>query len=141
MTAYLFILTESIGTQILWAMNQHREQAMLYCDIIKVEPDGTEVVCPSPAKRVALNDEQMTALKALEDAFKVAKDLGVAFAINTCNDAIYAYSDKDVKGRTWDCRSESICEYGFCINDLMTEMRSDVVGWAMDDTALYVEFK
>lgn len=118
-----------------------RDEALLYCDIIKVEPDGTEVVCPSPAKRVALNDEQMTALKALEDAFKVAKDLGVAFAVNTCNDAIYAYSDKDVKGRTWDCRSESICEYGFCINDLMTEMHADVVGWAMDDTALYVEFK
>lgn len=29
MTAHLFILTESIGTQILWAMNQHKEQAIL----------------------------------------------------------------------------------------------------------------
>ena len=29
MTAYMFILTESIGTQILWAMNQHKEQAIL----------------------------------------------------------------------------------------------------------------
>ena len=28
MTAYMFILTESIGTQILWAMNQHKEQAI-----------------------------------------------------------------------------------------------------------------
>ena len=29
MTEYMFILTESIGTQILWAMNQHKEQAIL----------------------------------------------------------------------------------------------------------------
>ena len=29
MTAYMLILTESIGTQILWAMNQHKEQAIL----------------------------------------------------------------------------------------------------------------
>lgn len=29
MTAYMFILTESIGTQMLWAMNQHKEQAIL----------------------------------------------------------------------------------------------------------------
>ena len=29
MTAYMFILTESTGTQILWAMNQHKEQAIL----------------------------------------------------------------------------------------------------------------
>lgn len=34
MTAYLFILTESIGTQILWAMNQHREQAILKIVIV-----------------------------------------------------------------------------------------------------------
>lgn len=29
MTVYIFILTESIGTQILWAMNEHKEQAIL----------------------------------------------------------------------------------------------------------------
>lgn len=29
MTAYMFILTESIGNQILWAMNKHKEQAIL----------------------------------------------------------------------------------------------------------------
>lgn len=33
-TAYMFILTESVGTQILWAMNQHREQAILKCVIV-----------------------------------------------------------------------------------------------------------
>lgn len=34
MTAYMFILTESIGTQILWAMNQHKEQAILKIVIV-----------------------------------------------------------------------------------------------------------
>ncbi len=34
MTAYVFILTESIGTQILWAMNEHKEQAMLKLVIV-----------------------------------------------------------------------------------------------------------
>lgn len=34
MTAQLFILTESIGTQILWALNQHREQTILKTVIV-----------------------------------------------------------------------------------------------------------
>ena len=34
MFAYIFILTESIGTQILWAMNQHKEQAILKIVIV-----------------------------------------------------------------------------------------------------------
>lgn len=34
MTAYMFILTESIGTQILWAMNQHKEQSILKIVIV-----------------------------------------------------------------------------------------------------------
>lgn len=34
MTAYLFILTEAIGTQILWALNEHKEQAYLKMIIV-----------------------------------------------------------------------------------------------------------
>lgn len=34
MFAYLFILTESIGTQILWAMNKHKEQSILKIIIV-----------------------------------------------------------------------------------------------------------
>ena len=34
MSAYLFVLTESIGSQILWAMNQHKEQAILKISIV-----------------------------------------------------------------------------------------------------------
>lgn len=34
MTAYLFVLAESIGTQILWAKNEHREQSILKIVIV-----------------------------------------------------------------------------------------------------------
>lgn len=34
MTAYIFTLTESIGTQILWAMNEHKEQSILKITIV-----------------------------------------------------------------------------------------------------------
>ena len=34
MTAYVFILTQSIGTQILWARNEHKEQAILKISIV-----------------------------------------------------------------------------------------------------------
>lgn len=34
MSAYIFILTESIGTQILWALNEHKEQAYLKMIIV-----------------------------------------------------------------------------------------------------------
>ena len=36
MTAYLFILSESIGTQILWAKNEHMEQSVLKLTIVFV---------------------------------------------------------------------------------------------------------
>lgn len=36
MTAYLFILTESIGTQILWAKGEHKEQSILKISIVLV---------------------------------------------------------------------------------------------------------
>lgn len=34
MTAQLFVLSESVGSQILWALNQHREQAILKIIIV-----------------------------------------------------------------------------------------------------------
>ena len=34
MTAYVFILAESVGSQILWAMNEHKEQSVLKMAIV-----------------------------------------------------------------------------------------------------------
>ena len=36
MTAQMFILTEAIGTQILWSMNEHKEQSILKISIVVV---------------------------------------------------------------------------------------------------------
>ena len=36
MSAYMFILTESIGTQILWAMNEHKELSILKLCIVLI---------------------------------------------------------------------------------------------------------
>lgn len=44
MTAYLFILTEAIGTQILWAKNEHKEQAILKFGIVLVNVGLTIVL-------------------------------------------------------------------------------------------------
>lgn len=123
------------------AYHQYRDKAILYCDIIKVEPDGTEVVCPSPAKRVALNDEQMTALKAVEDALKKAHDLGVEFCFNHCMDEIHAYSNLNEKDYCLEERGAYINDFGYNINDLMVKVKASMMGYCMDDTALYVEFK
>lgn len=123
------------------AFYQHREQAILYCDIIKVEADGTKVVCPSPATRVALDEEQMLALKGLELAYKRVSELGIVLCVDNSDDRMYAYSRRDEKERTWDCCHESINDYGYAINDLMTEVDVDAVTWCMDDTTLYVKFK
>ena len=44
MSAYIFLLTESIGSQILWAMNQHKEQAVLKIAIVIVNIALTAVL-------------------------------------------------------------------------------------------------
>ena len=36
MAVYMFVLTESIGTQILWAKNEHREQSLLKLAIVLI---------------------------------------------------------------------------------------------------------
>lgn len=36
MTAYVFILTEAMGTQVLWAKNEHKEQALLKLGVVLI---------------------------------------------------------------------------------------------------------
>lgn len=121
-----------------------REHALLHCDLIVVDEKGQETVTLSPAKRVALNDEQKEALDALETALKRLNEVGVTLAMDTDSDNLYVFSDKDVKERTWDCYcgGEFINRYGYGINDLMTEVHNgSVLGWCFADTTMYVEFK
>ncbi len=36
MTVYMFILTEAVGSQVLWAMNAHKEQAIIKISVVAV---------------------------------------------------------------------------------------------------------
>lgn len=120
-----------------------REDALLRCDIIVVDEEGQETTTLSPAKRVALNNEQKEALNALEMAFKKLNELGVAFALDTDSDNLYTYSNKDIKSKDWDCcGGDAITQYGYGINDLITEVRyASPCSWCFCDTTLYVKFK
>ena len=119
-----------------------RNEALLHCDIIKVDENGTETTIPSPATLLSLDEEQMDALKAVQDALKKANELGVEFIVDNCNDVVFAYSKKHVKERTWDCISgRHICDYGYLVNDLATPAHFTIPAFSMDDTELYVKFE
>ena len=120
-----------------------REDALLHCDLIVVDEKGQETTTLSPAKRVALSEEQKEAVEALETALKRLNEVGVTLCMDTDSEDLYAFSKKDVKEWTWDCcRDEVINKYGYGINDLMTEVRNgSVLGWCFSDTTMYVKFK
>lgn len=119
-----------------------RDEAMLYCDIIKVEADGTETRCSSPASLVMLNEEQMVAFKAVEEALKKARELGIKFACDTEHESLYAYSDKHIKGYNYEYdENDFITEFGYRIDGLMTEMSLSPMCVNLSDTCVYAKFK
>lgn len=120
-----------------------RDEALLHCDIIKVDEQGNETIIPSPATLLSLDAEQMDAFKAVQDAIKKAKELGVEFIVDNCNDFVFAYSKKHVKERAWDGIGSQgyICDYGCLVNDLATPAHFSIPAFSMDDTGLYVTFK
>jgi hypothetical protein len=119
-----------------------RDEAMLYCDIIKVEADGTETRCPSPASLVMLNEEQMVAFKEVEEALKKASELGIKFACDIENADFYAYSDKHIKEYDYEYdENDYITEFGYRINGLMTEMSLSPMCVNLSDTLVYAKFK
>lgn len=120
---------------------QTREEALLHCDLIVVDEKGVETTTLSPAKRVALTDEQKEAVKALEMAFKRVEALGVGIVCDNCNDFLYAYNDKDVKCKEYGWSSGDICEHGYRINDLMTPTNMSVIAISLDDTSMHVKFE
>lgn len=120
-----------------------RDEAILHCDIVKVESDGTEVRCPSVASLVALDEEQKDALKAVEEALKRVGELGVAFCHDADGDGIYAYSTKHIADRTWDCGCGIIESYGYAIDSLLTpvDVKAYYSTHNMYDVKMYVKFK
>lgn len=117
------------------------DHAQLYCDVVMVDENGTETISHSPAKRVALNDEQNKAVEEIKLSIEKAKKLGVVLLVDVNNDSLYAYSRKQVKTIDYDCSTKTFTKYGTRINDLCTPVGEDVWGLSMDDTSIYVEFE
>ena len=120
-----------------------REHALLHCDLIVVDEKGQETTTLSPAKRVALNEEQKEALEALEIALKRLSEVGVTLCTDIESEDLYIFSNKDIKEWTLDCcGGEVINKYGYGINDLMTKVRNgSPLSWCFSDTMMYVKFK
>jgi hypothetical protein len=125
-----------------------RNEALLHCDIIKVDEQGEETIIPSPATLLSLDAEQMDALKAVQDALKKANELGVKFILDNDGGSFFAYSDKYVKERTWDCfcsgngeDKNHINDYGVLLNDLATPVGYNIPSFSMCDTGMYVKFE
>jgi hypothetical protein len=119
-----------------------RKEAMLYCDIVKVEADGTEVSCPSPASLVALNEEQKKAVQAVEEALARASELGVEFGHDITDDEMFAYSNTHLLDTDWGYDGELITAFGYCINDLVTPLKSrPFLSYSRCESQFLVKFK
>jgi hypothetical protein len=119
-----------------------RKEAMLYCDIVKVEADGTEVSCPSPASLVALNEEQKKAVQAVEEALARASELGVEFGHDITDDEMFAYSNTHILDTDWGYDGEHINGFGYCINDLVTPLKSrPFLSYSRCESQFLVKFK
>lgn len=124
------------------AFYETRKEAMLYCDIVKVEADGTEVRCPSPASLVALNEEQKKAVQAVEEALARASELGVEFGHDITDDEMFAYSNTHILDTDWGYDGEHISGFGYCINDLVTPMKSrPFLSYSRCESRFLVKFK
>lgn len=119
-----------------------RDEAVLHCDIVKVESDGTEVRCPSPASLVDLNEEQKKAVQAVDEALKKARELGVSFGYDIEDDEMFAYSNVHIKDTDWGYDDELITDFGYCINNLVTPMKNGyILSYIRCDSKLLVKFK
>lgn len=139
----VFIIEKGSGSRYVGKrVYASRNEAMLHCDIIKVEADGTEVSCPSPASLVALNEEQKKAVQAVEEALKKASELGVAFGHDITDDEMFAYSNVHIEDTDWGYDDELITAFGYCINDLVTPMKSkSFLSYSRCESQFYVKFK
>lgn len=117
-----------------------KENAMLYCDLIKVEADGTETIKMSPSKLVALDDEQRKVMNDIIDAFKRAKELDMKFIFNYDGDDMNVYSAKHIDKVNYDCvgcqREEEID-----ITSLLEEIDLPIISLNLCDCGVYVTWK
>lgn len=114
-----------------------KEVAMLHCDLIKVEADGTETIKLSPSKLVALDAEQRKVLNDIIDAFKRAKELDMKFVFNYDGEDMNVYSAKHIDKVNYDCvgyqREDEVD-----ITSLLEEVDLPIISLNLCDCGVYV---
>jgi hypothetical protein len=117
-----------------------KEKAMLYCDLIKVDADGTETIKPSPSKLVSLDDEQRKVMNDILDAFKRAKELDMRFVLNYDGDDMNVFSAKNIDKVNYDCVGcESDNEID--ITDLLEEVDLPIISINLCDCGVFATWK
>lgn len=114
--------------------------ALLYCDLIKVDADGTETIKMSPSKLVSLDDKQRKVLNEIISAFKKAKELDMKFVLNYDGDDINVYSAKNIEKIEYDCvgyQSEGTTD----ITLLLEEIDLPIVSLNLCDCGVFVTWK
>lgn len=117
------------------------EEALIYCDLIKVDENGVESTQVCPAKRLALNEEQKKAVEAVRKAIEKAHKLGVELVVDNCYDNLYAYSVNEVERTNYDCKGDVVTKFGVLVNDIMQPVFEKITNLSVDDTGIYVQFK
>ena len=114
-----------------------KDEAMLYCDLIKVEADGTETIKMSPSKLVALDDEQRKVMNDIIDAFKRAKELDMKFIFNYDGEDMNVYSAKHIDKVNYDCVGYQK-EDEVDITSLLEEVDLPIISLNLCDCGVYV---
>lgn len=144
------VVSVKLPTEFLYNGNEHTwvggerlfatsKDAALYCDLIKVEQDGTEVVYPSAHKRVALKDDQKKIVDQISELIKKANEMGIQFIFDYENEYLKAYDRTDIKNieyYDYDCD-----DMGSDIAGLLTDVGVSLIGANCSDMAMYAEFK
>lgn len=118
-----------------------REIALMHCDLIKVDENGVETREASPASRLKLTDEQMTAIEAVKKALEKAKEMDVQIILDTgsCEVVAFSTSHVDKFEVDYDCcgKHDNDVEY----SDLVTKVPLNIYDANLVDYPLYVTWK
>lgn len=118
-----------------------RSEANLMCDTICVNEKGEEVVIPSVASKLQLNEDQALAVENLRLALARARELNVGFILNADNSELSCYNSENLVGVDYDCEDDIYTSMGVRINSFLTEVGESLPSAILCDVGMYAKFK
>lgn len=118
-----------------------REKALMYCDLVIVESDGTQRTEKSAASKMLLNDEQKAAVMAIHDAIENANKMGVELLWDRECDDLYAFSKNEMEKYEIDCRSFNGDDERVDYTDLLHDTGINIYSTNTCDCGVFVEWK